>query len=167
MTLISKALLGSIATALVALLAFLTAFNGHVAVNPVQPTFGAVGNLISPLQISGTAGIAQTVFDHQTFRQGTSTVCSFKTPNATTTGSVTAQAFSVPFATVFQEANATTYDATTTDLGTFTTAALTSAVETVFNPNTFIVVKAATSTGTIVNANFTPKGSCSLSLLVI
>ncbi len=158
-------ILTALVTALTALAAFLGAFNA--AIVPITPTFGAVGNLNSPLEIYGVHDITKEILDHETFRTGTTTVCSFKTPNATTTGFIAAQAVSVPFAQSFQMSNAATQWATTTDLGSFTTAAGVATVESVYNPNTFISVSAATSSGTIVNANFNPKGTCSISLTVI
>lgn len=161
-------ILASLATALVALLAFLGASNVSIAVAPVNDAFGAIGNLISPLQVTGAHGVGQVIVDHETFKTGTSTVCSFKTPaNATTTGVVAAQAFSVPFAQVFQLAAGATNNATTTDLGTFTTAGLTAPAETEFGPNTFINVKAATGSAITVNANFAPTGTCTINLTVI
>ncbi len=171
MTLISGKLLAGIVAVLTAVVVLLggmsqSGSNVNVSVLP-DVSFGAVGALISPIEVAGARGSATLVIDRMTFRTGTSTVCSFKTPNATTTGTVAAQALTVPHAQVFQIANAATPNATTTDLGTFTTTALAATVTTIYPPNSFINVKAATSSGTVVNANFAPTGSCAINLTVI
>ncbi len=166
---ISAKVLATIAAVLVSMLAVLAAYTGKVEVSvaPIEEALGAVGALISPLQVAGVHGSATVILDHSTFKTGTSTVCSFKLPNATTTGTVAAQAITVPFAQVFQIAVGLTPNATTTDLSTFTTTALSATMTTIFPPNAFINVKASTSSGTVVGSNFAPTGSCTINLTVI
>ncbi len=159
--------LAGLGSVLVALLAFLGTFNVHVAVAPVDPAFGAVSVLTSPLEVNGT----QEYVGSKAFNTASSTLCSFKTPNATTTGVVKVRAKTINYAFGYQIAGDTVNPtATTTNYGFIANPAnsvgIASTTAVSFAPNTFINVVVATSSGTTVNANFTPTGVCTQDLWV-
>ena len=128
----------------------------------VEKSVGAVPVLNSPLEITGV----KTHYLNQSFVSGTSTSGRLKTPSATSTGMVWCNVnASVSYAVGFQLAFASLETATTTNLGFISLAAgagdqFIIATSTVFPPLTNINLKVATSSGTTVNANFAPTGSC-------
>jgi hypothetical protein len=129
----------------------------------LEPTFGAVSVLNSPLEVNGTT---EYFGPPQNFKTGTSTICSFKTPNATTTGGVVVRAKTIPYAFGYQIAgSAASNTATTTDYGFIANPANSVGISSTtlsisFPPNFNINVKVATTSGTTVDANFTPTGTC-------
>jgi hypothetical protein len=134
------------------------------------PTLGAVSVLQSPLEVNGTQVYLQDI----PMRTASSTVCSFKTPNATTTGAFTAEfTSSYSLATNYELANAATPNGTTTSLGYVFLAAngsgwaIGSTTDKVFGPSTYLNVKLATSSGTTVSSTFAPTGNCVVQLRVL
>jgi len=128
----------------------------------IEQAFAAVPVLSSPLEVNGVA----THYLAQKFRTATSTLSSIQTPAATTTGEVVCRLFTAAsYATGFQLATASTYDATTTNLGFVSVGASAgnawvSATSTMFAPNQYINLKLSTSSGTTVGSGFAPTGSC-------
>lgn len=154
----------AIVTGLVASVSTLQADVNAIKASQPSGNFGAVSSLTSPLVVDGVT----TYYYKQTFKSGTSTVCSFKLPNATTTGDVFfRQNSGLSFAQEYEVAVGADNNSTTTkSLGKIGMisgggndgVATTTAV--IFAPGRYINVKMATSTGTTVNTGLAPVGTC-------
>ena|SRR3990167_3338728 len=121
-----------------------------------DPVSGAVSVLASPIEIDGT----QTYYERKTINVATTTVCSFKTPAATTTGQIWVRLTSSPAYVTYQMARGATPNATTTDLGSFTDGDGISTADTIFPPSVYLNVKLGTTSGTTVGSEFNPTGTC-------
>lgn len=127
---------------------------------------GAVPVLQSPIEIEGTRKHVKRV----ALLNATSTVFSYKLPNATTTVS----SFSCTLVSgishiqPFQFATGAAMNATTTSLGDVTLTAggraiaVASTTNVVFAPNQFLVFKLGTTTGTVISTGYTPIGNCAV-----
>lgn len=156
--------------------------NNHVA---QSQSFGAVSGPGTSDACFSFNGVVQCDY-RQPIRQATTTICSIKTPNATTTleyGAVNVTTSSSS-ATFIEMAQAATYQATTTLIGGKTiiganaritllasTSPTTGGTATIIGPNQFFVVKMqggvtggdSVTTGT----GFVPTGSCQIRLMSI
>ncbi len=163
-------ILASLAAILTAVIAFLGASNVNVAVTPVNDAFGAVSVLSSPIEINGT----QEYRNSTNIRSATSTLCSFKTPAATSTGFVTVRFRTSPFPIAYQIVSDTSTQngtsSTAINLGNIQSAATgigySSSTNVALLPNTFINVVLSTSSATTVGANVNPAGLCTEDLWV-
>jgi len=130
--------------------------------------YGAVPVLESPLEVNGTREYRISV----PMRTATTTLCSIRTPNATSTGWISARFVSAAiFSTSYEIGNGATAQATTTSLATFTipassngySVAGTSSVA-AYGPNTYLNVNLSTSSA---SSGFAPVGRCNSFLRVI
>jgi len=134
---------------------------------------GAVPVLSSPLEVNGV----QEYFFSTSLKAATSTVCSFRSPSATTTiglGRFTARWISnVPFAQGYQLAYGSSPTATTTDLGFVTIGSsasgfgIASTSLIVIPPNVYLNVKMSTTSTTAVSSALAPTGKCTLQMMAI
>jgi hypothetical protein len=124
-------------------------------------TVGALPVLSSPIEVEG----AQVFYKQVPMVQATTTVCSIRTPNATTSGRFFVRVKTSPTYVTYQVASSLTNPtATTTDIGSFTDGDFVSSGDTVFSPLTFVNVKLGTTTGTTVGSEFNPTGNCGYEL---
>ncbi len=139
---------------------------GYLFIRPVQTIIqqlpGAVPSLNSPLEVNGTAEYRDS---RAAFLVASSTLCSFKTPPATTTGQILVRVKTLPFAFGYQIAGSLTSNTgTTTNYGFVSDSSnsmgISSTTNTLFPPSSFINVVMATSAGTVVSAGFNPTGTC-------
>lgn len=176
---ISKATLGALVGVLTAILAYLSgATNVHVAVGPDE-AFGAVSSPdinSSYLCVNG----ACTFYNRQPMKTGTTTICSIKSPSATSTAvtaPMIAMSYSSTTAVTITMASSTNSGATTTSIFSYDLAAnksvyvqassskfqaITTANQPVIAPNTWFNVSMTGGTGT-----FSPVGFCSMDFKVM
>ncbi len=122
---------------------------------------GSVPVLESPICVAGVC----YHYKAQPVRSATTTVCSFRTPNGTTTGQVSVKLRSSPTYVGYQmAADVLTNTGTTTSLGQFADGDGISTADAIFAPNTYINVKLSSTTGVSVGAEFNPTGDCFLEL---